>query len=360
MSQILKISIALCTYNGEKYIFEQIKSIANQTVSPYELVVCDDGSSDKTLTIISELANTLNFPTRIVKNEKNYHFTGNFLKAASLCGGDAIAFCDQDDVWDSKKIARCIEVLQKTQADLLIHEGRVIDANGVRVNLKIPNLKENLKWRQKTPYDRAAKGFAMVITKASFQEVMTYWSWEEYFELKAQYGVPLGHDLIIYASCIQRKKIEFIQEELVCYRIHDSNITASATATKNLVGKVFGFFSAIHADPEKYLKAGEKWIAEAKFLDSYRQRAGSNSPQGLKQLGDWFAKRGQLWITRSSIYDNKLSRVNKLFKIWSLLNSGGYYGRTAPSIGLKALIKDIFLLIFLKANNDDSKIGASK
>ena len=95
----MNISIAMATYNGEKYIKEQLQSLSNQTSLPFELVVGDDGSTDATLDILKEFCAHAPFPVRIHQNQANLGFARNFLDTARRCKGDWIAFCDQDDVW---------------------------------------------------------------------------------------------------------------------------------------------------------------------------------------------------------------------------------------------------------------------
>ena len=92
------ISIAMATYNGAKYLREQLDSLFNQTIQDFELVVCDDCSTDNTWQILESYA-TNNSKMRIVENDKNLGFKGNFEKAIRLCEGDYIALCDQDDIW---------------------------------------------------------------------------------------------------------------------------------------------------------------------------------------------------------------------------------------------------------------------
>ena len=74
------ISVALCTYNGEKYLPEQLESILQQSMPVNELVVCDDRSSDSTLKILQEFAEKAPFPLRIFQNETNLGSTKNFEK----------------------------------------------------------------------------------------------------------------------------------------------------------------------------------------------------------------------------------------------------------------------------------------
>ena len=95
----VKISIAMATFNGDKFIKEQLDSFAKQTITPFELVVCDDGSTDSTLGIVMNFAQSASFKVRVYQNPENLGFSNNFMKCASLCEGEWIAFSDQDDVW---------------------------------------------------------------------------------------------------------------------------------------------------------------------------------------------------------------------------------------------------------------------
>lgn len=101
----MKISIAMCTYNGAAYVAEQLESLARQTRLPDELVVCDDNSSDETLEIVEDFARRAAFPIRVYRNPRNLRVIKNFERAISLCQGDIIALCDQDDVWLPEKLA---------------------------------------------------------------------------------------------------------------------------------------------------------------------------------------------------------------------------------------------------------------
>ena len=107
----MKISIAMATYNGERYLQEQLDSLVRQKLLPHELVVCDDGSTDSTPRILEEFVAEAPFPVRFYRNDKTLGFAENFLKAAHLCRGDWIALCDQDDVWLPNKLSDCANVI---------------------------------------------------------------------------------------------------------------------------------------------------------------------------------------------------------------------------------------------------------
>ena len=98
----------MATYNGERFIGEQLESFLTQTILPTELVVTDDGSTDATLDIVASFAARAPFPVRIERNAENLGYQTNFMKAARLCSSDIIAFCDQDDIWLPRKIEICL------------------------------------------------------------------------------------------------------------------------------------------------------------------------------------------------------------------------------------------------------------
>ena len=108
------ISIALCTYNGAKYLQQQLDSIADQTVLPKELVTCDDGSSDETGKILKAFSEKAPFPVRIHINGSNLGIARNFEQCISLCTGELIALCDQDDAWKPYKLEKLAEALDNS------------------------------------------------------------------------------------------------------------------------------------------------------------------------------------------------------------------------------------------------------
>src|ERR1700760_33370 len=120
----------MATYNGGKYLGEQLRSLAEQTVLPDELVICDDQSSDSTAAVVESFAASSPFPVRFIRNEQRLGYYENFMKAAGLCTSEYIAFCDQDDVWLSEKLAVAQKYIHDTGCTLFQHGFRLIDANG--------------------------------------------------------------------------------------------------------------------------------------------------------------------------------------------------------------------------------------
>lgn len=114
----MNISIALCTYNGEDYLAEQLTSIAAQTQPVQEVILCDDKSSDDTLAIAHQF-HAQGLPLKIHCNPQRLGFIANFSKAISLCTGDIIFLCDQDDIWQENKVTTTITYFQQNPDTLL-------------------------------------------------------------------------------------------------------------------------------------------------------------------------------------------------------------------------------------------------
>ncbi len=122
----MRISVALCTYNGARFLSEQLASIRVQTRQPDEMVVCDDGSTDDTVAVLERFSAP--FPVRLQRNAQRLGVTKNFEKAIGLATGDVIALADQDDIWYPHKL-RVIEE-RIGEADMVFSDARRIDAYG--------------------------------------------------------------------------------------------------------------------------------------------------------------------------------------------------------------------------------------
>jgi glycosyltransferase involved in cell wall biosynthesis len=120
-----RISVAMCTFNGARYLEEQFESIASQSQLPSELVVCDDRSTDDTVSILKRFQACAPFAVKVILNSQRLGSTRNFDQAIGLARGDLIALCDQDDRWAPAKLERLSDALN---ADPLLG-GAFSDAN---------------------------------------------------------------------------------------------------------------------------------------------------------------------------------------------------------------------------------------
>lgn len=120
----------MAVYNGAEYLQEQLDSICAQTCLPDEVVICDDRSSDATLMILSRFAATAPFTVNVVTNDERLGYARNFERAITLCQGDIIFLCDQDDVWFDTKVEMVIEAFQKHAAAwVIVNDAELTDAD---------------------------------------------------------------------------------------------------------------------------------------------------------------------------------------------------------------------------------------
>lgn len=154
----MKISVALCTYNGSRYLGEQLESIARQTRIPDELIICDDRSTDDSVEIAGKFADAAPFPVKIIVNETNIGSTANFSKAIGSCSGDVIALSDQDDVWLPHKLERIGSEFEAADVGLVFSNAELTDEQLNSIGMTL--------WREVfRPHDRRifAAGNARIV-----------------------------------------------------------------------------------------------------------------------------------------------------------------------------------------------------
>jgi glycosyltransferase involved in cell wall biosynthesis len=125
------IGTVLATYNGEKYLEEQLDSIVNQSLKPNTIIIIDDCSTDATTTIIGRYREK--YPEMIIyeENQRNLGPKQTFERGISICETDYIALSDQDDIWESEKIERCYCALEQNEgAKLCFHDFSLINEKG--------------------------------------------------------------------------------------------------------------------------------------------------------------------------------------------------------------------------------------
>lgn len=139
----MKVSIAMATYNGAKYLQAQLQSIVDQIRRPDELIITDDCSTDETESIVREFAKTAPFKVEFYRNEKNLGYCGNFNAALMKTTGDLVFLCDQDDVWFPEKIEHMIDVAERNpEALVVMNDAALTDGDLNNVGLtKIGQLK---------------------------------------------------------------------------------------------------------------------------------------------------------------------------------------------------------------------------
>jgi glycosyltransferase involved in cell wall biosynthesis len=137
------VSIVVATYNGEAFLAKQLESLFNQTYTNIEVVAIDDGSTDRTVDILHEFAGR-NPNMKVYKNQVNLGFIKNFERGCTLCNGDLIAFCDQDDYWDPTKIEKMAAAIG--EHPIIYCDSMVCDETLKSTGMKISDLVNFRSW----------------------------------------------------------------------------------------------------------------------------------------------------------------------------------------------------------------------
>ena len=207
------ISIVLATYNGEKYLREQLESIYNQTYQNFELIVSDDCSTDSTIDILNEYRKK--YGLKYIQNNKNLGFVKNFEKAIEHSTGDFIALCDQDDVWKANKLEYLLNKIGTS--DLIFSDAELIDKNGriffnsFKEYISVNHHKENQFAR--LLYGNYIYG-ALCLFKSTLKKKI----------LPFPEGLPY-HDIWIILFAAKWNRVKFENTALMQYRLHRNNHT---------------------------------------------------------------------------------------------------------------------------------------
>lgn len=217
----MKTSVALCTYNGEKHITQQLESILKQTVVPHEIVICDDNSSDNTIKIVKNIFNEYSYTNfKIEINVPALKTVKNFEKAVSLCTGNWIFLSDQDDIWDYDKVERLLAATKKNTL-LLFTNGRLIDEFGNEMKSDLWHhwgftVEQKEKWKNNN------LAFDDLINNKNFVTGATVVLNKKLLKNSLPIKVPNGyyHDAWFALHAAAGKGLSFLEDSTISYRIH--------------------------------------------------------------------------------------------------------------------------------------------
>ena len=229
------ISVALCTYNGAKYIREQLESIVNQTLLPTEIVVYDDKSTDNTLDIVSDFAALYSHIRWIIQsNKQNLGVRNNFAHAINRCVGDYIATADQDDIWEKEKLQTLYSTIETEHVALVHSDIQLIDSTGAFIMYTPPELSNKaaqlpLKYYLITSNN--VTGCTCLFTSELIKLAQPFP--QAYFY----------HDRWLAVVAYHNGGIGFVNQKLTRYRQHESNVVASLGGGGNTTIRNQHYFS---------------------------------------------------------------------------------------------------------------------
>lgn len=227
----VKISIAMCTYNGAEFLPGQLESILAQSRLPDEIVICDDCSTDHTVALLNQCASASSVPIKIHINQNNLGSVKNFEQAISMCTGDVIALSDQDDVWHNDKLQKIDDAfLKNPTAGLIFSDAEIVDENLNPLNRRMWNeVGFDAHKRKLVSTGRALEvlinGWTVTGATMAFRSNFTKLS------LPIPTEIAMIHDGWIALTIAAVAQVVMIDEPLIKYRQHERQQIGAPTRT---------------------------------------------------------------------------------------------------------------------------------
>lgn len=322
------ISVAMATYNGARFLSEQLRSLAGQELLPTELVVTDDGSTDGTPDLIEAFGASAPFQVRVHRNAERLGVLRNFEKALSLCSGDIIFLSDQDDVWLPAKIRTVVGAFEAQPDALVVLNDKIItDENLVPSG---STMLANIRGFG-SPDSNFVAGCC-----AAFRR-----QWLD-FALPIPEGPP-AHDSWLLGLAHRLGKVRIIERPLQYYRRHSENVSQNNYSAGRRVGLLDRIRVELRGEateetaPEAYWHIFLAWHkAEADRIGDRAARLGILGPgdgaaRALAEI-DRMVRAG-----KARLHISRLARHRRAGPVWRLWKSGGYNLFT----GWKSVLKDL-------------------
>jgi len=261
----MKISLCMGTYNGEKYIIEQLDCIREQTRVPDEVIICDDNSKDNTAKLIEAYISKyqLQDTWQLFRNEVNKGYPDNFYYACSLCTGDIVFLADQDDIWDITKIEKMCKAMEaQPELEAICCKYGLVDADGQDIHTLM------------APTHNTGTGALAPITIADIF-YKNQWSGmavayrREWYESWSTGDYDIPHDILICARAAEEHAFCQMDEELAYHRRHDNN----AAQEEHRIGKLL--------NKNRKLKEIEEYI---RFLRAFETGQVLQTGEGQREL----------------------------------------------------------------------------
>lgn len=316
----------MATFCGTRYLEKQLQSLVRQTRLPYELIVCDDQSSDDTVQLLERFRAEAPFIVRVVVNEKNIGATRNFDRAMRLAVGEYIALCDQDDIWLPDKLKTVVEHLEAnpeaggvfSDALLIGEDGRPI-RGGVSGATTLWKLHRFSTRKQNAFRDGNACRVLLrhtIVTGATLvvrRELRLLWqpmpeSWV--------------HDAWMAWMLVLYSRLDALPEPLIAYRLH-SEQQLGVSRQKQLI------VTGQHVETER-----ERCRRVAAQIDELCQYV-EQHPCAIAGLQNRLQRKAEFMRMRSEL------STNVLFRGMQIACSSLLYRRYAR--GIRSQMKDVFL-----------------
>ena len=331
---MITVSVAMATFNGARFLEPQLESLACQLRLPDELVVSDDGSTDATMAILESFRRRAPFEVRVTRNERHLGWMENFVVALGGCHGEAVAWCDQDDIWHQDKLARCASILTAdSRVALVVHAEQQVDENLGHIRNYGPRRHQSFAAGQSGRL--ALIGHRMVIS-----------GWVLRFVPPASWpgpGVgpgPFATDNWAGTVASALGRVELLPDRLVLHRRHNMNASAGPISLSAHIAREARQVQDPYAAWCEAL-AGE-FARRAVHLEGLRPRAdeiGDEARKGLERSVAAHQLLSQSYARRAAAYRKGFATRALCFGRNAV--RGDYRSRSASGQGLFSLARDL-------------------
>ena len=294
------IEILLATYNGERFLPEQIESITSQSYTDYHILASDDNSSDCTFEILRSYESVLGEKITVVKSN-NHSAKENFYNLLDMADAEYIALCDQDDFWESDRLKKSLKAIQRLEkrygkeTPILVHSDlEIVDENLNSKNKKMSELtgiSEAIKYAKKE-----SKYLYTISTEKSFSRYLvennitgnTVIINKALLDIYKRPEVSFMHDWWLGLIAFTFGKVGFLNECLVKYRQHENNELGAKNPLelhnikKRNKQRIRENYDCMFAQVEEFLRLYKDELGKSRSADTYFARKYLNAFANMK------------------------------------------------------------------------------
>jgi glycosyltransferase involved in cell wall biosynthesis len=334
---MISVSVAMATYNGQRFIRRQLDSLAAQQHLPSELVITDDASTDETVAIAEQFAKVAPFAVHIHRRDKRLGYSANFMGAANLCTSDLIAFCDQDDIWFPQKLALCIEPFRDPAVLLAYHNAQVVTEEG-EPHGRLDHFASAPRTLPLSCYPMQYTQYALGFTEVFRRSILDFSDlWEMSLDRK-DLTARMAHDQWVFFISSVFGSIVYIDKALASYRQHGSNLYGWARPLSFM-----DYISVFLSNPADDINGLQQVAARCACI---LENMGHNTTDSWHHLATLGAARyrllEELYNKRKMLYTSTFltERVRAFHRV---ISTGGYRPKRSWGLGRKALLRDLCL-----------------
>ena len=330
-----EVSVAMATYNGGRHLRAQLDSINRQTRRPKEVILCDDGSTDDTLEVARRFAAEVPYPVVIDAHGQRLNYNGNFTRAVNRCTGEIVALCDQDDVWDERKLETAGRVFQDERVAAVVHRIRVVDEELAPTPLLMPPAEV---LGRHTLFDLSPRyspnGMQMLFRRSKIAPLvndappLSQWStWPASFDEQIFYLATLTGSVVM------------MKEVLGVWRRHGTSTTGDLDHTETI-------HSAAHHRKLGFAAGGVVFTHLRRVAESrahFAARAASSASGAalvVQGASEYYQRIADAYRHRAVLHDPNSGVLTRGAEFGRMLTRRAYRRRSRGGLGAKSFLKD--------------------